>query len=74
MITDGDWFAPTESEKIIEKMKRSGILTSLAYIGYSESVDSHKCEIATAIETAGGLVQLARNIVKTAIHRQLAQR
>ena len=74
VITDGDWFAPTESEKIIEKMKRSGILTSLAYIGYSESVDSHKCEIATAIETAGGLVQLARNIVKTAIHRQLAQR
>lgn len=74
VITDGDWFDSTESEKIIEKMKRSGILTSLAYIGYSESVNAHKCEIATAIETAGGLVQLARNIVKTAIHRQLAQR
>jgi Mg-chelatase subunit ChlD len=79
VITDGAWQygygADNEitADKEIEKLRRSGVLTALAYIddNVSVEVNPHNCELAKHINNPNQLVDLARKLVKLAIMRRL---
>jgi uncharacterized protein with von Willebrand factor type A (vWA) domain len=76
-ITDGVWSGDNIAQaEAIGRMKRAGVLTSLAYITSYKGVtlgrdDLHGCEIGQVINNPLDLVGLSRNLVKTAIGRQL---
>lgn len=75
-ITDGVWSGEERAHReAITRMKRAGVLTSLAYItqrqGTLRKEALYGCEIGQVITNPSDLVGLARNLVKTAIARQL---
>jgi predicted metal-dependent peptidase len=79
MITDGHW--DTEAgENAVRKMKRAGVLTAQALIGFGgyskEHLEHyrHEFEILASVPTAKELYVLGKNLVRTAITRNLVRR
>jgi uncharacterized protein YegL len=70
VITDGDWFRAEESDRLIERMRDAGVLTSLAYIG-TGAFKSHNCELTQQVNNAADLLPLGRKLVRTGIIRRL---
>ncbi|NBT46622.1 MAG: VWA domain-containing protein [Actinobacteria bacterium] len=72
-ITDGDWVNDEIADEAVARMKRAGVLTSLAFIpdGSTTSVNSHRCEIVNVVNKVSDITGLARSIVRTGIARRL---
>jgi hypothetical protein len=67
-ITDGQWSVEggaknTTSEGMIELLGKRGITTALAYLGHPSHMESHKCQIAMAVNDPTELVGFAKQIV-----------
>lgn len=72
VITDGEWSNAEVSDELIAKMRKSGVITSFAYIGGYDPSSSHNCEIAHRVTDARELVGLGKKLVRLAIARKLA--
>lgn len=73
-ITDGAWYKPEEADEAIARMRRSGVLTALAYIpawSASEEYSTHNCETAVTIKNVADIIGIARGVVRNGISRRL---
>ena len=66
-ITDGQWSAegrgPNTSEGMIEALGKRGVTTALAFIGPDAYMESHKCQVAVAVNDSVELIGFAKQIV-----------
>lgn len=76
VITDGEWYQAEEADNLIRKMRLAGVLTSFAYIShYGEKPESrHNCETFTTVTNVPDIINIARDVVRVGIARQLINR
>lgn len=72
-ITDGQWYDPEKADEQIARLRRSGVLTALAFISSweNEETSNHNCEIAVTIKNIPDIIGIARAVVRSGIHRRL---
>lgn len=77
-ITDGEWYygnQQDESDKIILDLRRSGVITALAFLQTStyvnQNINTHNCEVAADLRDVKSIFTLARNIVRAGVKRNL---
>lgn len=73
VITDGAWFEPERSDEIIESLRDEGVLTAMVALG-DRALSSHGCEVRQEASSASALFALGRDIVRTAVRRNLLER
>ncbi|CAB4123818.1 vWFA domain containing protein [uncultured Caudovirales phage] len=79
-ITDGEWWNANATDNLLRQLRKSGVLTALAYVvdperlsdGDTLKINSHGCEVATNITDSRDLFTLARKLVKVGVGRNLA--
>lgn len=66
-ITDGQWSVEgrgsNTSEGMIEALGKRGVTTALAFIGPDLYMESHKCQVAVAVNDSVELIGFAKQIV-----------
>jgi hypothetical protein len=87
VITDGVWWNSEEQDRIIHQLRRSGVITSLAFVDQASQwtdeqraryagdgptqVDGHGAEIVVSLGNGNALLTLAKALVKAGIKRNL---
>jgi Mg-chelatase subunit ChlD len=72
-ITDGDWVDSDKSDKLVRQLRDGGVLTALANIntGYGAPSNAHEHEVSVSLNSAGDLFNIARQLVRVGIQRNL---
>ena len=80
-ITDGVWSESRESDEILMHLRKTGVLTTLAYVsnpdwqraGESTTIDTHGCAVAVNVTNGKDLFSLARQMVKVGVASNLSR-
>ena len=86
-ITDGQWWNDDVSNRILRELRRSNVITALAYVDDREhlakeygrpiptdpiKIDAHGCEVVARVNSAAELFGLAKKLVKAGVSRNLS--
>ena len=79
-ITDGIWWGGAECDEILKYLRKTGVLTALAYVsnpdyqkpGETTHIDTHGCAVAVNVTNGKDLFTLARQMVKVGVAHNLA--
>jgi hypothetical protein len=87
-ITDGQWYDGDKSNTVLRELRRSGVITALAYVDDREynakrwgnpdaplpklTIDAHGCEVVEKVNDASQLFGLAKKLVKAGVSRNLS--
>lgn len=87
-ITDGQWYNDDASNDILRELRRSGVITALAYVDDRQylaekyqrvidhtmpfKIDAHGCEVVSRVNDASELFGLAKKLVKVGVSRNLS--
>lgn len=87
-ITDGQWYDDDKSDTVLRELRRSGVITALAYVDDREysakrwgnpdaplpklTIDAHGCEVVEKVNDASQLFGLAKKLVKAGVSRNLS--
>jgi hypothetical protein len=87
-ITDGQWYDGDKSNTVLRELRRSGVITALAYVDDRQynaerwgnpdaplpklTIDAHGCEVVEKVNNASELFGLAKKLVKAGVSRNLS--
>jgi Mg-chelatase subunit ChlD len=70
-ITDGMWDATTKPHEVVRQLRDGGVLTALATLNMPVGASTHEHEISVSLTNAGDLFNIARQLVRIGIQRNL---
>jgi len=82
VITDGVWgygSALSTEDTLIQNMRKSGVLTAMAFVAPGQvstdlsTIPAHECESVSLVSNTGDLLPLGRDLVRHAVARGLAR-